>query len=400
MINQFELYDIRILVYICITHVYIHIQNIIWNFLYIISRILLHKTTSLPRAIDVKTRHGREDVSNIVKLPLHSDRDIAYYGNITIGTPPQKFTVIIDTGSANLWVPSINCVDSNRACKKHNKYDSSKSSTYIPDNTGFKIDYVSGSVGGHFSTDVVNIAGFDVENQTFGEAVTEANVFENAAYDGLLGMSYSNISIEGVTPLFANIVKQHKIISIFSFYINRHVSFYPNITWAGELIFGGSDPRFRIGPFTYVDVSKKGYWQFTMDKVKMEDQILCANSCEAVVDTGTTLIIGPPTDITIINERIGAIYYTNYSTEMDCDKTSNLPDIDFIVGGFKKLRLSSDDYIVRHKLNNVTVCMSAFESDPPDDDGQFFWTLGDVFLRRYYTEFDMLHDRIGFACAK
>lgn len=354
-----------------------------------LQRISLHKMDSVRQTLEkVGTDLEQSDLAEEKPTEqLTNYEDVQYYGTIGIGTPSQEFKVIFDTGSSNLWVPSKKCCITNIACLLHNKYNSKKSSTYISNGKPFSIQYGTGSLSGFLSTDTVTVANITVRNQTFAEAMKEPGLtFVTAKFDGILGLAYPSISVDGVKPVFYNMIEQGLVSpAIFSFYLNKD----PSAEIGGELIFGGTDPNYYEGEFTYLPVTREAYWQFTMEKVKIGNNTLCKFSCQAIADTGTSLIIGPILDVARINALIGTA---------NCDQSSQLPIISFILGG-KAFNLTGEDYMVPFEQFGVKSCTSGFQGADMSANG-LQWILGDVFLRRYYTVFDVDNNQVGLALAK
>lgn len=360
--------------------------------------------------LQARSNATKDRVHSLLKLPTEQPKqnegltnymDAQYYGAITIGTPPQEFQVIFDTGSSNLWVPSKKCGWTNIACYLHNKYDSTKSSTYVKDGRDFKIEYGSGSMKGFVSKDTVCVADLCVKGQEFAEAVDEPGMtFAMAKFDGILGMAFPAISVDKLEPVFNQMLDQNLVDQpVFSFWVNRDASDENG----GELTLGGLDPDHYSGSIYYSQVTREAYWQFTMDGIKgaKGNSLIGKNKAQAIADTGTSMIVGPTNNVTIIQNYIGATpsnqakgVYT-----VDCNKIGDLPPISFVIGG-QSFTLTGQDYIMVVSTMGQTMCISGFMGmDMPPNVGPI-WILGDVFIGKFYTVFDYGNSKVGFATAK
>jgi cathepsin D len=280
----------------------------------------------------------------------------------------------------------------------HNKYYAKGSKTYLKDGRKFHIRYGSGSATGFMSTDSVSIAGIEVKKQSFAEITSLPMIpFAAAKFDGILGMGYENIAINKAVPPFQNMVKEKLIEQpLFAFWLNREAS----AEKGGEITFGGIDPDHYEGNITYAPVTAKGYWQFKVDSMKVGSEDICPGGCQAISDTGTSLIAGPKAAVDKLNKMIGATPMPiGGASLVECENIPKMPTLNFVIAG-RSFILRPDQYVMKVSQLGHTMCLSGFMGiDIPPPRGPL-WILGDVFIGPYYQIYDYGNNRVGFATAK
>ncbi|KAI1821610.1 aspartic peptidase domain-containing protein [Xylaria intraflava] len=330
------------------------------------------------------------DIEKNHPLPISNFMNAQYFSEISIGTPPQEFKVILDTGSSNLWVPSSSC--GSIACFLHNKYDSSSSSTYKKNGSDFEIRYGSGSLSGFVSQDDVSIGDLKIKGQDFAEATSEPGLaFAFGRFDGILGLGYDTISVNGIVPPFYQLVNQKLVDEpVFAFYLSSDSG-----SDDSEVVFGGVDQDHYTGKITEIPLRRKAYWEVDLDSITFGDETAELENTGVILDTGTSLIALPSDLAELLNKEIGAKKSFNGQYTIDCSARSKLPDISFKLSGHD-FAISPDDYI----LEISGSCISTFMGmDFPAPVGPLA-ILGDAFLRRWYSIYDVGKSTVGLAKAK
>ncbi|KAK7690623.1 hypothetical protein QCA50_005722 [Cerrena zonata] len=92
-----------------------------------------------------------------------------------MGTPPRDFKLLMDSGSADLWVGGEACQSQDGGdCGNHVFLGAQSSSSFVDTKQQFQVTYGSGAVAGDIVTDDITVAGLTLAKHTFGVAAVES----------------------------------------------------------------------------------------------------------------------------------------------------------------------------------------------------------------------------------
>mmetsp|Transcript_20684 Transcript_20684/g.45387 ORF Transcript_20684/g.45387 Transcript_20684/m.45387 type:complete len:434 (+) Transcript_20684:62-1363(+) len=317
----------------------------------------------------------------------------AYYGNIEVGTPKQTFTVVFDTGSGNLMIPSTFC--QSRACTMHRRFNRRASTTAedidadgAPAKKGGARDQITvtfgtGEIGGVFMRDDVCIGSLCTSVHFVGATDETEDPFTSFNFDGVLGLALPQMA-QGPEFSIMDLLTKGKALRkpLFSVFLSD--SEMEN----SEITFGDIKEEHMSSEMFWVPVSRStGYWQVQIKDIAINNKLqsLCAD-CQVAVDTGTSQLAGPTDVINDLSSRL--------NVKPDCSNYHELPDLGFAIGEHI-LNLKPADYVDKGDSCEV----SLMQLDVPPPNGPLF-IFGDPFLRKYYTSYDRANERVGFATAR
>eukprot|EP00408_Alexandrium_pacificum_P062262 CAMPEP_0171174814 /NCGR_PEP_ID=MMETSP0790-20130122/10916_1 /TAXON_ID=2925 /ORGANISM="Alexandrium catenella, Strain OF101" /LENGTH=554 /DNA_ID=CAMNT_0011639689 /DNA_START=221 /DNA_END=1885 /DNA_ORIENTATION=- len=349
----------------------------------------------------------------------------SYFGEIQVGSPVrQTFTVVFDTGSGHLILPSSRCLS--ETCTKHRRYNRTGSETAIDiehDGTPIKpgagsrdqlaISFGTGEVTGEFVHDRVCLGSgssscADIRIVLANKMTEEP--FGLFQFDGVMGLGLGALVLNKEFSLFGEMVAQNPGMKPhFSVFLARDDS------GRSAISFGGHEDGWAASKIEWEPVAMQelGYWQVQIKSVRLGDTLLedCAEGgCRAILDTGTSLL-GVPRQVSRTMHRtlarpVPGDHDDLARADVDCRMVGgNL--IHFELTGGHVVTIAPEDYS-RPQPFNMSVpaakdgwdlfCRSLLlpvDMKPPLGPLVFIW--GEPVLRKYLTMYDWAQKRIGFA---
>lgn len=224
-------------------------------------------------------RHARSSTSQ----GLNVFNDLEYVANIKIGTPGQLFTMLMDTGSANLYIADLSC----KHCPSQHKFDSSLSSTYNKTNLGEDHCDIVG-------LDTITLIGtgsnLSIPN-SYHEAFVVDFPYDSYPSDGVFGMAFQPLAVQNTTPPLINAINQNLFDNPW-FTVYLKASGYEHNVPGGAITYGvldsiNCDPIIEWQPLTSATT-----FQFALSGVAFGN-FSQTKTWQTISDTGTAFIAAP-----------------------------------------------------------------------------------------------------------
>ncbi|PIN24030.1 Aspartyl protease [Handroanthus impetiginosus] len=362
-------------------------------------------------------RHLHTRSTRNARMPLHDDLLLnGYYTTrLWIGTPPQRFALIVDTGSTVTYVPCSTC----ERCGKHQdpKFQPELSSTYQPvkcnidctcdrdrEQCIYERQYAEmSSSSGVLGEDIVsfgNQSELEPQRAVFGCENMETGDLYSQHADGIMGLGRGDLSI--VDQLVDKVV----IRDSFSLcYGGMDVG-------GGAMVLGGISPPADM-VFTPSDPVRSPYYNIELREIHVAGKKLPLNprvfdvKHGTVLDSGTTYAYLPEVAFGAFKEAIFKEVHSlkriqgpdpNYKdicfsgAGSDASQLSKaFPSVEMVFANGQKLLLSPENYLFRHSKVRGSYCLGIFQNgkDPTT-------LLGGIIVRNTLVTYDREHEKIGF----
>ncbi|KAE9417838.1 hypothetical protein Angca_010219, partial [Angiostrongylus cantonensis] len=312
----------------------------------------------------------------------------------------QNMSLLIDTGSANLWMfditcRSFGCTGAPDSGFRRHRFNTRTSSTFSKQWKQIALSHGVGSCSGWVGKDVVSFAGATIKNQEFIHVTEADKAFFNIPIDGILGLGWPTITVGKVTSPLQNILLNLDA-PLFTVWMDKKVRSARKFGNAGLITFGAIDTSNCQSEINYVPLSKEAYWQFPIEGFSIGS--FSQNKSEQVVsDTGTSWIGAPTEIIEAVVNQTGANYDSmNKFYTISCSTMKTQPDLSFTIN-FVKYSIPSKEYVLDIGIGDGQCVLAFFEI--PSGSMTMDWILGEAWIRTYCNIYDFGQNRIGFAKA-
>ncbi|KAF7348568.1 Pepsin A [Mycena venus] len=325
--------------------------------------------------------------------------DLQWFGNISVGTPPQNVSVVFDTGSETLEFASTMCDSS---CDSQVKFDHTKSSTFVDKKTTNSITFATGVgvdpvVGANYrltlraAQDTVTVGGLVAKKVALNLITKQTAKFGIDPFSGIQGMSAQ------AQGFFASLIDQG-LPSLFSLFVT------PNAVGGAELTIGGINESKFNGTLTFAPLADPGSttWSLTSPRIAVNGKTtsVLRQSRDIIFDSGTSNILFS-TETTeaiyaLISPKIKAHAAEPGTYGIACSLIPTLPaviDIGFTDENGKAFNLTipSSELSVGPFADSPSTCQTLINAFDGLD------LVGGSVLKHYYSVWDIGSQRMGFA---